>query len=148
MISLFSTDSGESQGTADSSVVTFATGPNPSLTAQRADEEPSKSEQQSKQPTICYVNAKDIRRRLEENAACQPQRSFKVNVFSIIVIPFKIYIVRLVSFFFTLCTSCLYLTMLLRLFDNAWAPIAQWSTCTCVKSEITRSMLVDARFVT
>ncbi|KAM3183544.1 hypothetical protein ACTXT7_010128 [Hymenolepis weldensis] len=76
MISLFSTDSGESQGTADSSV---ATGPNPSLIAQRADEEPSKSEQQSQQPTICYVNAKDIRRRLEQNAACQPQRLFKLD---------------------------------------------------------------------
>ncbi|VUZ44450.1 unnamed protein product [Hymenolepis diminuta] len=79
MISLFSTDSGESQGTTDSSVLTFSTSSNPSLTAQRTDEGPSKSEQQSKQPTKCYVNAKDIRRRLEENEACQPQRSFKID---------------------------------------------------------------------
>nr|CDS30932.1 phosphatidylinositol 4 kinase beta [Hymenolepis microstoma] len=78
-ISLFSMDSGESQGPADTSVVTFAAGPNPSLTAQSADEEPSNSAQQFKQPTVCYVNAKEIRRRLELNLACLPQRSFKLD---------------------------------------------------------------------
>ncbi|VDO10173.1 unnamed protein product [Rodentolepis nana] len=78
-ISLFSMDSSESQGTADSSVVTFAAGPNPSIIPHSAVVEPSKSVQQLKQPTVCYVNAKEIRRRLELNLACQPQRSFKLD---------------------------------------------------------------------
>lgn len=79
VISLFSTDSGESVGTVDSLSVMFAAGPNPSLIPTEDSLASKPQSQQFKQPSVCYINAKDIRRRLEQNAACQPQRSFKVR---------------------------------------------------------------------
>ncbi|KAM7534075.1 hypothetical protein Aperf_G00000108548 [Anoplocephala perfoliata] len=79
VISLFSTDSGESVGTLDSSMMTFAAGPSSPLDPAENSSASKSQSQKCKQPTVRYVNAKDIRRRLEQNAACQPQRSFKLD---------------------------------------------------------------------
>ncbi|KAH9279627.1 Phosphatidylinositol 4-kinase beta [Echinococcus granulosus] len=84
VISLFSTDSGESLGACVSSmtatpavVAAGASNEDPTTTTSTSR---SKHQQRDKnEPTVCYVNAKDIRRRLEQNAACQPQRTFKLD---------------------------------------------------------------------
>ncbi|KAL5104157.1 Phosphatidylinositol 4-kinase beta [Taenia crassiceps] len=84
VISLFSTDSGESLGAFDSfvpataaAVATGASNDDPTTaisTPRNKNQEEDKDES-----NVWYVNAKDIRRRLEQNAACQPQRTFKLD---------------------------------------------------------------------
>ncbi|VDK23299.1 unnamed protein product [Taenia asiatica] len=84
VISLFSTDSGESLGACDSSM--SATSAAAAIGASNDDPTTvtftSRSKTQGRdknEPIVCYVNAKDIRRRLEQNVACQPQRTFKLD---------------------------------------------------------------------
>ena len=80
MISLFSTDSGDSLGTNDSPPVPVSVTTS-SVAESSAAEDRIKTQKKAKSPTtVSYVNAKEIRCRLEENAACQPQRTFKVNL--------------------------------------------------------------------